>query len=174
MANFGNLLVDAFPSELQSPTLASRIWPVDRFPDDGKEENLELLFAASSASLMSESTKYFTDENIVWTIDEFDMNQSEAALNQPIRYNFDKRRFSGAVGNDFGKNFENWKEANRNEIKLRPVFILTLLIGQFLESNLNIRKPIREFEVIQKSMKNLKQDIEEINQTISNNRGKIK
>ena len=35
-------------------------------------------------------------------------------------------------------------------------------------------KPIREFEVIQKSMKNLKQDIEEINQTISNNRGEIK
>ena len=135
MANFGNLLVDAFPSELQSPTLASRIWPVDRYPDDGKEENLELLFAASSASLMSESTKYFTDENIVWAIDDFDLNQSEAALNQPIRYNFDKRRFSGAVGNDFGKNFENWKEANRNEIKLRSVFILTLVIGKFLESN---------------------------------------
>ena len=75
---------------------------------------------------MSESTKYFTNENIVWTIDDFDMNQSETALNQPIRYNFDKRRFSGAVGNDFGKNFENWKEANRNEIKLRSVFILSI------------------------------------------------
>ena len=123
MANFGNLLVDAFPSELQSSTLASRIWPVDRHPENSKNENLELLFAASSASLMSESSKYFTDENI-WEIDEFEMDQSEASLNQPIRYNFDKRRFSGAVGNDFGKNFENWKEANRNEIKLRPVFIL--------------------------------------------------
>ena len=138
MANFGNLLVDAFPSELQSSTLASRIWPVDRYPDDAKEENLESLFAASSASLMSESSKHFTDENI-WEIDEFEMKQSEASLNQPIRYNFDKRRFSGAVGNDFGKNFENWKEANRNEIKLRPVFILSSdwsifinLIGQNL------------------------------------------
>ena len=146
MANFGNLLVDAFPSELQSSTLASRIWPVDRYPDDAKEENLESLFAASSASLMSESSKHFTDENI-WEIDEFEMNQSEASLNQPIRYNFDKRRFSGAVGNDFGKNFENWKEANRNEIKLRPVFILSSdwsifinLIGQnLLKTNKGIR-----------------------------------
>ena len=127
LANFGNLLVDAFPSELYSSTLASRIWPVDRYPEVEKDEKQESLFGASTASLISESTRYFNDENI-WEIDEFEMNlQSETTLNQPIRYNFDKRRFSGAVtGNDFGKNFENWKEANRNEIKLRLVFILML------------------------------------------------
>merc|ERR1712131_237626 len=74
LANFGNLLVDAFPSELHSTTLASRIWPVDRYPEAEKNEKDELLFASSGANLMSESTKYFTDENI-WDIDEFEINQ---------------------------------------------------------------------------------------------------
>ena len=131
MANFGNLLVDAFPSELHYSTLASRIWPVDRYPEAVKNENEELLFASSVANLMSESTKYFTDENI-WDIDEFEINQSET-IDQPIRYNFDKRRFSGAVtSNDFSKNFETLKEANRTEIKLRLVFVMNfiLFIGQ--------------------------------------------
>ena len=128
MANFGNLLVDAFPSELHSKTLASRIWPVDRYPEAEKNEKDELLFASSVANLMSESTKYFTDENI-WDIDEFEINQSETTINQPIRYNFDKRRFSGAVtSNDFSKNFETLKEANRNEIKLRLVFVSNFIL----------------------------------------------
>ena len=128
MANFGNLLVDAFPSELHSTTLASRIWPVDRYPEAEKNEKDELLFASSVANLMSESTKYFTDENI-WDIDEFEINQSKTIINQPIRYNFDKRRFSGAVtSNDFSKNFETLKEANRNEIKLRLVFVSNFIL----------------------------------------------
>ena len=128
MANFGNLLVDAFPSELHSKTLASRIWPVDRYPEAEKNEKDELLFASSVANLMSESTKYFTDENI-WDIDEFEINQSKTIINQPIRYNFDKRRFSGAVtSNDFSKNFETLKEANRNEIKLRLVFVSNFIL----------------------------------------------
>ena len=77
---------------------------------------------------MSESTKYFTDENI-WDIDEFEINQSKTIINQPIRYNFDKRRFSGAVtSNDFSKNFETLKEANRNEIKLRLVFVSNFIL----------------------------------------------
>merc|ERR1712212_601971 len=100
---------------------------------------------------MENCRSYFTDGDI-WQIenDELVDMQSDNSETESIRYNFDKRRFSGAITeNDFGINFANWKEANRNEIKLK------------------------EFQVIQDSMKNLTQDIAQINKTISNNRAEI-
>ena len=88
---FGASITDSFPAELQSTGLANRIWPVDRYPDENKNEEEEKYFSSSVAKLMTDSSQYFTDDNI-WEFENDElMELQKTESRDSIRYNFDKR-----------------------------------------------------------------------------------